>query len=200
LQKVCLLHTSILISISEFAFDQNIVTQEAGLDDDNANNHDFRVPHKKTTEEDYDLLHNILYYLYTDNITFGTRIDTVLPSNLPKLCPVEDIYVTADRMLLGELKHKALQFMELSCTADNITSRLMSTFAELHGEVATVYEAYFRANWDRIKNREEFEQPFMDLKDTESKESWRVHAKFREVMKGAVFLDSIRPDGALLAT
>ena len=105
--------------------------------------------------------------------------------------------MAADRMFLGELKHKALQFMELSCTVDNITSRLVSTFAELHDEVATVYEAYFRENWDRIKSREEFERLFMDLKDTESKESWRVHAKFREMMKGAVFLNSIRPVSAL---
>jgi hypothetical protein len=192
--------SAILMSISVFAFDQNIrLTQEAGLNDDNAKSHDFGGPRKKITDEDYDLLHNILYYLYTDNITFGTRVHTILPSNLPKLCSVEDIYMAADRMLLGELKDRALQFLKLSCTADNITSRLMSTFAELHDEVGTVYEAYFRENWDRIKNKEEFEQLFMDLKDTESKESWRMHAKFREMMKGAVFLDSIHPVGALHA-
>lgn len=180
----------ILTSISVFDFDENILTQESHLTDDNAKNHDFGARYKKITDKDYDLLHNILYYLYTDHITFGTRVDTILPSNLPKLCPVEDIYMAADCMLLGELKDKALRFLELSCTADNITSRVISTFAELHDEVAAVYDYYFRENWDRIKNKEEFEKPFMDLKDTESRETWRIHAKFREMMKGACFLDS----------
>ena len=169
---------------SVFAFDKDIRLYE----DNFAKNHNFEARHRKFTDEDYDLLHNILYYLYTDHITFSTRVDISLPSILPKLCPVEDIYMVADRMLLGELKQKAFKFLELSCTPDNITSRLMSKFAELHDEVATVYQTYFRQNWDRIKNTEEFEQTFVELKDVEPQESWRIHAKFREMMKSAVFL------------
>src|SRR5277367_2893512 len=181
---------TILMNLPVFAFDKNVLAQEEGPSDDNVNHAAFGSHLQKKTNEDFNLLHNILYYLYTDHITFATHIDTVLQSDLPKPCPVEDIYIAADRMLLGELKQKALQFLEVSCTIDNITSRLVSSFSGLHEEVATVFGAYFRKNWDRIKNRAEFEQLFTELQDADFGEVLRVNAKFRELMKGAVFLDS----------
>ena len=142
---------------------------------------------QKDSEESFDLLHNILFYLYTDRITFSTNLDNSLPANLPRLCSAEDVYVAADRMFLTELKEKALSFLKLSCTTENITSRVLSNFADVHAEVGTIYTDYFRRNWDRIKGSEYFDQSFEDMEDG-SDEKKQAEKKFRDLMRGAIFL------------
>ena len=96
--------------------------------------------------------------------------------------------MTADRMFLGELKSKALNFLKLSCTTDNIATRVMSKFADLHQEVLESYAEYFRKNWDRIKGTKEFDRSF-NVVDGDLEEVLRINSRFRELMKGAVFLD-----------
>ena len=116
------------------------------------------TPYRLPQEEDFNLLHTILYYLYTDRITFGSPVDTQISDNLPNLCSTEEIYMASDRMHLEELKSKALKFLKLSCTPQNITSRIVSKFAELHEEVADVYTEYFKKNWQVIKNMDDFKR------------------------------------------
>lgn len=148
------------------------------------------VYHTILSEEDFNLSHTVWYYLYTDHITFGSNIDAQISNDFPKLCSTEDIYMIADRMQLEELKEKALQFLKLSCTPENITSRIMSKFSELHKEVEKIYGEYFRTNWDLIKNKEEFKKFFTDenedLQDN-LKEVMRVMTKLLELMKDASF-------------
>ena len=170
-----------------FAFDKNSHSHDECSND---KSHGLGPYQKKETDDDFDLLHTILYYLYTDHITFGIEVDTVPSLHLPKICEVEDIYMAADRMFLEELKQKALHFLKLSCTPCNITPRVMSKFAELHEEIASIYAEYFRKNWDRIKGMNEFNQFFKKLNNEDLDEILRVYTKFQELMKDAVFLDS----------
>jgi hypothetical protein len=122
----------------------------------------FLVYHKVPSEVDFNLLHTILYYLYTDRITFGSNIKARISDDLPKLCSTEDIYILADQMQLEELKTKALKFLELSCTPENITERIMSKFAELYPPVEEVFRNYFTENWAVIKDKREFKDYFID--------------------------------------
>lgn len=187
--RVRLLLTA-LTKLTVFAFDKNSHSYDECLNSSSTKPHGLGPYQSKYTDDDFELLHNILYYLYTDHITFGIEADSIPSPCLPKICEVEDIYMAADRMFLEELKQKALHFLKLSCTPGNITSRVMSKFAELHGEIATMYGEYFRKNWDRIKGTIEFNQFFKTLNDKDLNEILRVYTKFQELMKDAVFIDS----------
>lgn len=165
-----------------FTFDQFT----ASPDQDGDHTTSLSLYQQKDTQEPFDLLHNILYYLYTDRITFGTNLNTSVPANLPKLCSAEDIYIAADRMFLTDLKQKALNFLKLSCTTENITARVLGTFADVHTEVGTIYTDYFRHNWDRVKESEWFEQAFEKLQEG-SDEKELAEKKFRKLMRGAAF-------------
>jgi hypothetical protein len=165
----------------EFDFDQRkIIFDDA---DEATDNYSANISESIT--EDFNLMHNILYYIYTDRITFGTDVDSSIGANLPKLCPAEEIYEAADRMLLNELKQKALNFLELTCTIKNITSRVMSEFAHLHSDVAAVYDDYFRKNWCEIQETAEFAKSLIGLDDTD--EVLRRSKKFLKLMKGTRF-------------
>lgn len=187
--RVRLLLTA-LTKLPVFAFDKNSHSHDECSNESSPKPHGLGPYQSKETDDDFELLHNILYYLYTDHITFGIEVDIIPSPHLPKICDVEDIYMAADRMFLEELKQKALHFLELSCTPGNITSRVMSKFAKLHEEIATIYGEYFRKNWSRIKGTIEFNQFFKNLNDKDINEILRVYTKFQELMKDAVFIDS----------
>jgi hypothetical protein len=153
----------------------------------NPANRGSRPYYPQDTGEEFNLLHTILYYLYTGHIIFCSNSETTLSPELPKPCAIEDIYMAADRMLLGELKEKALGFLKLSCTPENIGPRVLSKFSELHENVASIYADYFRRNWDRIKGTKEFNKVFTDM-NGDLNEVLRINNKFRELMKDAVFL------------
>ena len=105
-------------------------------------------------EDDYDLFHNVLYYIYTNRITFSTDL-TIEPigSTIPRLCGTEDIYGIANKMFLDDLKLKALDFINFNCTVENITHRLFSKFAYLYKDVGEMYADYFRDKlWGYRKN------------------------------------------------
>lgn len=93
-------------------------------------------------------------------------------------------------MLLPELKRKALEFLKISCTAENITSRVLSKFSDLHDEVGAIYSQFFQRNWGQVKGTQQFNREFEEFEKMESEEVVRVNARFRELMNAAVFLDS----------
>ena len=137
-------------------------------------------------DDDFDLFHNILYYIYTDCINFSSDLTWSDGVHSPNLCSPEDIYTLADRLLLDGLKAKALKFLKLTCTVTNITPRIMSKFADLHEDVANMYDSYFQSNWGAIKCTKEFEQ-FFDNMDGDCEELARVFEKFRKLMKDSNF-------------
>ena len=182
------LKSNLLIQLV-FTFDQ-ITAPPCDQDGDTSTtDHSVCLYQQKDTEEPFDLLHNILYYLYTDRITFSTNLNscTSLPSTLPKLCSAEAIYIAADRMFLTDLKEKALNFLKLSCTTENITARVLGSFADVYTDVGIIYTDYFRRHWNSVRESEWFEKTFEEFEEG-SDEKELAEKKFRKLMRGAVFV------------
>jgi hypothetical protein len=141
-----------------------------------------------TMDDDCDVVHNVLYYLYTNTVRFSTATITETDNtpSLPALCNAEDIYALAHRLDLADLQSKALHFLKLTCTIRNITERDLSSFAALYEQVGAVYDEYFKANWQEVQKTDEFEKYFVELEhEGDNKETFRVFKKFRELFKEA---------------
>ena len=138
-------------------------------------------------DDDFDAVHNVLYYLYTDSVTFDSKSDANRASHLPRFCDVEDIYTLAHRLDL-DLQAKVLHFLKLTCTPTNISERVLSSFATLYEEVGLAYDAYFRANWHVVQTTQEFKRFFLDVADGgDVHKTSRVLKKFYELFGKAVF-------------
>ena len=137
-------------------------------------------------EDDFDLLHNILYYLHTDQISFGTDLTYEQPiiTHLPRLCAAEDIYAMADRLLLEGLKRKAFDFLKLTCTVENITSRTFSKFAMLYKEVGDMYSVYYREHWRQVRTVAAHEQFFTErVSQGDMNDIIELLTRYRKVME-----------------
>jgi len=137
-------------------------------------------------EEDFDVVHNMLYYIYTNSITFST-VSTQDPwrdPKVPRVCDAEDIYALAHRLELETLRLKALHFLRCSCNVGNITARVFRSFASFYEEVGMVYDEYIKDHWQEVALTSEFEEYFwlMD-KETDNMEIRRVFGKYREITK-----------------
>jgi hypothetical protein len=143
-------------------------------------------------EDDYDLFHNVLYYIYTDRIYFTTDLSFKPASEgAPNPCSAEELYSIADRLLLTDLKLKAIDFLRLTCSPENITSRILSKFAYLHDDIRKAYEGYFQDNWHLIKHTSEYHDFFAErLLEEDIEELVRIIRFFRDIMKDAVFRTS----------
>jgi hypothetical protein len=133
--------------------------------------------------ETYDVMHNMLYYLYCNRVTFSTVLEEVDDTS-PRACDVEDLYALAHRLDVEKLRLKALGFLEKTCTLKNISSRVFSKFASLYPEVDTVYSRFFRRNWEEIRKREEHAEYFEEVdKGCDWAETSRVFKRFRELVR-----------------
>jgi hypothetical protein len=104
-------------------------------------------------EDDFDLFHTILYYIYTNRIKFSTNTEIKTPDLWdPKICSAEAIYAIVDRMCLEDLKSKAA--FNLTCTAEYITERVLGDFAEDYKDVRDKYTRWFREYWKYVKESE----------------------------------------------
>ena len=143
-------------------------------------------------EDDFDVVHNILYYLYTGKIYFCTESQPsyreMFYLNSPKICDAEEIYALAHRLELNTLQMKALSFLRLSCNPRNITTRVFGAYASVYEEMGKVYKDYFRKNSSEIHAMAEFEGYFRELEEiAEREEIVRVNKRYRELMKDASF-------------
>jgi len=125
-------------------------------------------PHGHIVVDDpFDLFHTILHYIYSKRITFVNNLDIVLSGRQarksPKLCSAEDIYAIADRLLLDDLKRKALDFLEQTCTGENIVARTFGELASLYPEVRVMYAKRFFKNKDVVNDPEEVRKFFAAL-------------------------------------
>lgn len=136
--------------------------------------------------EDFDVVHNVLYYMYTNSITFSTTSSQDSDKNEngePSVGDTEAIYALAHRLDLESLQSKALRFLEMTCTVRNITDRVFGEFASLYEEVGEIYEKYFKKHWVEVRETQEFGEYFSMMEEKEDfAELRRVFRKFRELM------------------
>jgi hypothetical protein len=137
-------------------------------------------------DEEFDILHTVLYYLYTSQITFDTHPDQNTGSTngeAPKTLDVETIYTASKFYLLDDLTSKALAFIQSVCTVNNITARIFGGFAGLHPEVEEVYTKYFKEHVGEIMATSEYQEYFDALENEPVERRAIVNAKFRELVQ-----------------
>lgn len=141
-------------------------------------------------EDDYDVVHNVLYYIYTNKITFSTvsSEDSSNKPDMPRNCDAEDIYALAHRLELENLQTKALRFLKSTCNVRNITTRVLSTFAMVYEDVGKAYEDYFKEHLGEVRGTTKFREYFSAVEETgDLTEIRRVHKRFRELMEESNF-------------
>ena len=135
------------------------------------------------TEESFEMLHNILYYLYSGRVFFRTDPEVIGPPGIPVYCDAEDIFAIAHRFVRPELKTKAIAFFSKTCDVENIVERVFSDFGLIYDEIAEVYGRYFLCNWIHIRKRKELDSYFEELENNNSPRLIKVSKRFRELMK-----------------
>jgi hypothetical protein len=150
------------------------------------------LPTSVRVKTDFDVYHTILYYFLTNSITFckdpkTTPIPEISFYRFPSLCSTEAIYHIAATLQLDDLKGKALRFLQHTCTAENITPRVISELARLHEEVERMYTAFFRNHYNALRYTFAFQSFFdeIDRRGDVREITW-VNSKYRELMLGIV--------------
>jgi hypothetical protein len=135
--------------------------------------------------EDYDVLYDILYYIYTGIICFQTDPQTIrIPSGNYCFLDGPTIYAAADRFLLTDLKQICLGFLDRSCDINNITSRVFSRTAMLYPEVDEIYSCYFKVNFKEVMETTEFKGFFDNLEKSEDSDMRaEINEKFRRLIQ-----------------
>jgi len=137
----------------------------------------------------FNLFLTALYYIYTCIIAFSTDLQIETPAiRGPKLCAAEDIYAVADMMLLDDLKSKALDFLLLTCTVENITERVLSDFAHTFKDVKDRYLKWFGDRWTEVRDSQVYNTLFNGLESSEEYDKEQVaelFRRYREVMRAA---------------
>ena len=133
-------------------------------------------------EEDFDVLHSIIYYLYTGQITFDD--DPSSSVSTPKVTDPGIIYSAADRFLLPELKDKAYNFFISTLDVKNITSRVFDEQLTLHTEVDEVCSSFFKIRVGDIMETSEYKEFFAELENCPCERRAWVNSKFRALVEG----------------
>jgi len=140
-----------------------------------------------TMEEDFDVVRNILYFIYTNRVTFST-LNIEENDGTPKVCDADDIYGSAHRLDLEDLKVKSLRFLKQTCNRMNITERVFSKFSLLYVEIDKIYSEFFQNHWPEIRETSEFAEYFEHLEvGSDLEETRRIFRRFRELMTRANF-------------
>lgn len=136
-------------------------------------------------EEDFDVVHNVMFYLYTDTIILSnTPNDAPESHKLPKVCDTEAIYALAHRLQLETLQTKILQFLEWTCEPSNIGPRALGKFASIYEEVGTIYGDYFKKHWSKFRDMPEFKEYLAKVQRSEDKaEAGRIFNRYRELVR-----------------
>ena len=148
-----------------------------------------QIPRRRILmEDDFDVVHNVLYYIYTNRITFSTSEDLSSKPAMPRNCDAEEIYALAHRLELENLQTKTLRFLKSTCNVRNITTRVLSKFAMLYEDVGKAYEDYFKEHWRQIRGTTKFREYFSAVEEKgDLTEIRRVHKRFRELMEESNF-------------
>ena len=143
------------------------------------NTHEKRVV---STETDFHTLHNILHYLYTNQITFHSKPGKESTIG-PRTVDVHKLYQAADQYLLPNLKEKALDFLFLSSDIHNITARMFGESARTYDDIDEIYSDFFCCHLPSIVQTVEFEKYFDGL---EGSDAHRSNTLFRKLVQRAL--------------
>ena len=117
-------------------------------------------------ELSFDILHNIIFYLYTGEISLASDVSEKRwqASNpaIPNLCSAEEIFLIATAFRLDDLSAMASGFLRTTCTVGNITSRIFSTYARTSSALREMYQEFFLENWDEVKRHRSHEDYFKE--------------------------------------
>jgi hypothetical protein len=160
---------------ANFSIEGSESTQQLGSD--------LRLPRRRIRMvEDYDTVHNILYYICCDRITLSS-IQIEPKEGEPRICHVELIYELAHRLDLDLLQAKVLHFLDKTCTPENITSRVFGRWAGLYTKVEAVYDRYFKTHWKLVCTTRQYVRYFEKLEEEgDIAEMAGIFWKFRELM------------------
>lgn len=138
------------------------------------------------SHEPFEVLHPILYYLYTDLICFTTvPIEEAKPYHQVPPCAPEDAYRVGDLFDLEQLKKKALGFLVDTADMTNIISRIFGDYALKYQEIGQGYETVFYKYWNDVKKTGALSQYFRDLEGEEDVEGNRqAIRRCMELMEG----------------
>ena len=121
-----------------------------------------------TSEKSFELLHLVLYYLYTKMVCFCTDEDAEPLPGMPDYCHPEEVYAIAHEYELEGLQQKALNFLRDTCTIENIVDRLFGKAALVYEDVGKVYEEFVLRHWDEIKNNKKWTEYFHGFENEDS--------------------------------
>jgi hypothetical protein len=135
------------------------------------------------SSDQFESLHTVLYYLYTDKVLFSD--DTTLEENLNMpACNAEDIFAIAPRLDIPKLRQKAMSFLVETCTVENILSQTFGSFALTYDEASAAYAKVFYIYWENVKDLPECEKYFEGVEDEDPERGEGVNRKFRQLMRG----------------
>jgi hypothetical protein len=126
-------------------------------------------------QEDMDLFHLVLFYLYTEQITFT---ESPLPEGVNVATNAEEVYKIAHSLMIPSLEDKAAHFLRATTNVENISRRTFGEFAREHGRLGGWYDEWFLGRWEAIKGGGGVEEVFEGL-EGDWEEYVRVSKKFR---------------------
>jgi BTB/POZ domain len=132
--------------------------------------------------ERFELLHAILYYLYTDKVLFGA--DSAIAENLRMpACDAEELFAIAHRFDIPKLREKAVNFIIDSCDAKNIIPHVFGEFAQTYKEVGEAYAKVFHRHWNEIRTSKELDELLEGLEDEDADRRTTIVRKYRELTR-----------------
>jgi hypothetical protein len=137
--------------------------------------------------EPFEVLHPILYFLYTDRVCFTTApIEEATVIHQVPPCDAEQAYRIGDMLELPQLKSKALEFLVDTADATNIISRVFGEYALKYEEIGKAYEGVFYRCWNDLKKGEVLKQYFRDLREEDEAKKNDVTTRCLHIMQGLI--------------
>jgi hypothetical protein len=140
-----------------------------------------------STDEPFESLYPILYYIYTDRLYFTTiPIEEATSLYHVPPCDAEDAYRLGDMFGLADLKEKALAFLSDTYNEYNIIPKVFGECALNYEEVGKKCEAVFYQHWSKRK-RGDLKEYFENLeREGSERRMKKVTMRCIDLMEGLV--------------
>jgi hypothetical protein len=130
-------------------------------------------------EMEFHTLHNVLHYLYTNQIVLHSKPGKET-GNALRTVDVQRLHEAADQLLLFDLREKASNFLCRSHDIQNITARVFGHFARTHEDIYNSYRNFFCARLPAIVQTEKFDDFFHQIEDADP-----INTQFRDLVQTA---------------